>query len=117
MEAFRSIIDDVTSGNARFDSPEAVRSIWEGFLDTAEDYDEPGSFTAMTGFEFTSMPAGNNLHRVVVFRDADDKTSQVLPFSIFDSEDPEDLWKWMENYEAKTGGNALAIPHNGKADE
>jgi len=113
MEAFKAIIDDVTSGNARFDSPESVRSIWEAFLETAEGYDQPGHFTAMTGFEFTSMPNGNNLHRVVVFRDAVDKTSQLLPFSIFESEDPRDLWTYMEGYEAATGGNALAIPHNG----
>ena len=88
MEAFRSILDDVTSGIARFDQPEALRSIWESYLRTAEEYYEPGSFSAMTGFEFTSTPSGNNLHRVVVFRDAVDRTSRLTPFSIFDSEGP-----------------------------
>ena len=113
MEAFRSVISDITSGNARFDSPQSVRRIWEDYVQTSEAFNEPGSFTAMTGFEFTSFPDGNNLHRVVVFRDDDDKTGQILPYSIFDSENPEDLWKYMENYESTTGGHALAIPHNG----
>ena len=48
-----------------------------------------------------------------MFRDGADKVQQVLPFSSFDSENPEDLWAWMQNYEEKTGGNILAIPHNG----
>ncbi len=59
------------------------------------------------------MPEGNNLHRVVVFRDGKARTDAVLPFSMYDSADPEDLWKWMAAYEQKTGGKVLAIPHNG----
>jgi len=113
MEAFRSILDDAVNATPSFDSPEAVRSIWGSFLQTADAYDQPGTFSAMTGFEWTSSPDGNNLHRVVVFRDGEDRTSQVLPFGIFDSEDPEDLWRFLANYEATTGGNALAIPHSG----
>ena len=27
--------------------------------------------------------------------------------------DPRELWKWMDAYESKTGGNVLAIAHNG----
>ncbi|MEE8135041.1 MAG: DUF3604 domain-containing protein, partial [Gemmatimonadales bacterium] len=88
-------------------------TIWSEFIQTAEAYNEPGRFSAMTGFEWTSMPSGNNLHRVVVFRDAADRTGRVLPFSLFDSEDPEDLWRYLATYEAATGGQALAIPHNG----
>ena len=113
LEAFRSILDDAVSGTNQFTNTEIVASIWESFISTADSYDEPGRFTAMTGFEWTSSPNGNNLHRVVVFRDGADKTSQTLPFSLFDSQDPEDLWKYLAGYEAKTGGNALAIPHNG----
>ena len=70
-------------------------------------------FSAMTGFEWTSMPDGNNIHRVVVFADGADKTRQVVPFSLLDSQDPEDLWKYLEDYERKTGGRALAHLHNG----
>lgn len=67
----------------------------------------------MTGFEYSPTPNGDNLHRVVVFADGADKTSKTLPFSLFDSENPEDLWKYMANYEAKIGGRVLGIPHNG----
>jgi hypothetical protein len=59
------------------------------------------------------MPTGNNLHRVVVFRDGADRAKQVLPFSAYDSENPEDVWKYMAGYEQKTGGRMLAITHNG----
>ncbi|MEE9577880.1 MAG: DUF3604 domain-containing protein, partial [Gemmatimonadota bacterium] len=113
MEAFRSILDDATSGNNQFSSDDAMRTIWENFVETAETYNEPGRFTAMTGFEWTSTPRGNNLHRVVVFRNGVEVTSRTRPFGTFDSDDPEDLWKYLENYEATTGGDALAIPHNG----
>jgi hypothetical protein len=57
------------------------------------------------------MPS--NLHRVVIFRDGADKAGQTIPFSVFDSRDPEDLWKYMQAYEESTLGDVLAIPHNG----
>jgi hypothetical protein len=113
MKAFRSILNDGISGTDRLSESEMVPTIWREFVKTADKYDEPGRFTAMTGFEWTSMPGGNNIHRVIVFRDGADKTGQVMPFSLFDSEDPEDLWKYLAAYEAKTGGQAIAIPHNG----
>jgi len=84
MEAFGAILQDAATGTARFDSPEATRSIWESYIQTAEGYNEPGRFSAMTGFEWSCGPDGNNLHRVVVFRDGADKTSRVLPYSLFD---------------------------------
>ncbi len=113
MEAFQAILEDAATGIARFDSPEAARGIWESFIQTADSYDEPGRFTAMIGFEWSSQPGGNNAHRVVIFRDGADQTSRTLPYTLFESQDPEDLWTYMENYEAATGGNVLAIPHNG----
>jgi hypothetical protein len=58
------------------------------------------------------MPDWNNLHRNVLFRDNKDKADQVLPFSAWQSKDPEKLWEWMARYEEKTGGKVLAIPHN-----
>jgi hypothetical protein len=87
--------------------------MWKKEIDAAEKYNQPGRFTAFIGYEWTSMPDGNNLHRNVIFRDGADKASQVVPFSQYDSFDPEDLWKWMQAYEEKTGGRLLAIPHNG----
>ncbi|MCK5325586.1 MAG: DUF3604 domain-containing protein, partial [Woeseiaceae bacterium] len=68
--------------------------------------------TAFIGYEWTSTPDGNNLHRVVMFKDGADKAGQVVPFSSFESADPEDLWAYMADYEAKTGGHVLSIPHN-----
>jgi hypothetical protein len=66
----------------------------------------------MIGYEWTSVPKGNNLHRNIMFRDNKDKADQVFPFSSWNSEDPEELWAWMESYEQKTGGRLLAIAHN-----
>jgi hypothetical protein len=96
-----------------FSSDEAARGIWAGFVKKAETYNQPGHFTAMTGFEWSSSPMGNNLHRCVIFADGDDKTGQTIPFSLFEGGDPEDLWKYLASYEEKTGGRVLAIPHNG----
>lgn len=89
-----------------------IRSAWERHVKTTEKYNEPGRFTAFHGYEWTSMPGGDNLHRNVVFRDNADKALQTLPFSAIDSEKPEDLWKVLAAYEEKTGGQVLAIPHN-----
>ncbi len=89
-----------------------MRSVWQQYTAIAEKFNEPGLFTAMIGFEWTSVPGGNNLHRNVLFRDNKDKADQVLPFSSWQSEDPEKLWEWMDRYEQKTGGKLLAIPHN-----
>jgi hypothetical protein len=113
-QAFEEIIKigTVTMVNP-FSSDTATRSIWQNFIEVADTYNQPGHFTAMTGFEWTSTPKGDNLHRVVILADGADKTSQTMPFSTFDSQDPQDLWKFLENYEAKTGGRAMAIPHNG----
>jgi len=90
-----------------------TRTMWERLTAAAEQFNEPGKFTALIGYEWTSSPGGNNLHRNVVFRDGKDEADQVIPMSNYDSTDPEDLWEWMQAYEDKTGGQVLAIPHNG----
>jgi len=90
-----------------------MKSTWQRYTATADKYNEPGRFTALIGYEWTSVPGGNNLHRNVIFRDGKDRADQVLPFSSHQSEDPEKLWDWMAQYEARTGGKLLAIPHNG----
>jgi hypothetical protein len=113
LEAFRDVAMRGISGENPFTSDEVVRSIWRSFVRKAETYNEPGRFTAMTGFEYTSSPKGNNLHRVVVLADGAEKTSAIAPFSLFDSPDPEDLWDHLASYEDEVGGRALAIPHNG----
>ncbi|TMM47211.1 DUF3604 domain-containing protein [Qipengyuania marisflavi] len=89
----------------------ATRALWDNHLALLERYNQPGTFTAFAGFEWTAMPDGNNLHRVVMFRDNDDRTEQVVPFPGIDTE-AEQLWDYMEAYERATGGKVLAIPHN-----
>ncbi len=93
--------------------PKLLATAWDSATTNADEYYQPGTFTTFHGFEWTSHPGGNNMHRVVIFRDGKDRTSQVFPFSQYDSTDPEDLWDYMAAYEEKTGGQVLAIPHNG----
>jgi hypothetical protein len=99
-----------------FPGTRAYRSAWQETIAAAEHFNEPGRFTAFIGYEWTSNTGGNNLHRNVVFRDNGDKASQVEPFTVyppFGSDNPVELWKWMDAYEKKTGGSVLAIAHNG----
>jgi len=86
---------------------------WEEILDAAESANQPGLFTAMIGFEWSSAVTGNNLHRVVVYRDGKDVANSRIPLSADLNSDPEALWSWMEELVAETGGQVLAIPHNG----
>jgi hypothetical protein len=92
---------------------EDFRTAWEYEVDTAEEFNDPGKFTAVIGYEWTSLESGNNLHRNVLFRDNGDKAKKLLPKTTEDGTDPELLWEWMENYEDQTCGDVLAIPHNG----
>ena len=92
------------------------RSTWKAIIKAAEEANDPGRFTAFIGYEWTSVAAGNNLHRNVIFRDNADKASTIEPYTTtkpLGSNNPRDLWKWMAGYEQKTGGNVLAIAHNG----
>ncbi len=83
------MVDDFAKGTPRFRNPKVERSVWERVIDTASKYNQPGTFTALNGYEWSSTAGGNNLHRVVVFGDGPDRVKQVLPFSAFDSPDPE----------------------------
>ncbi|MDW4551500.1 DUF3604 domain-containing protein [Defluviimonas sp. D31] len=100
-------------GEDQIDSPEMVAEVWEKVIENADRYYQPGVFTTFIGYEWTSGPDGNNLHRNVIFRDGGDRARQVVPFSALDSDNPEDLWAYMRAYEEETGGQVLAIPHNG----
>jgi Protein of unknown function (DUF3604) len=94
----------------------AYRSAWETTVKAADKYNDPGRFTAFIGYEWTSNTGGNNLHRVVVYRDAADRALQMEPYTTIKplgSDNPRDLWKWLQSYEQKTGGRVLAIAHNG----
>jgi hypothetical protein len=90
-----------------------VRTVWEEYLDTTEAFNEPGRFTTIIGYEWTSTEGGNNLHRNVLYRDDEDFARQMLPYTTAESFNPEDLWRWMQAFEDKTGGRLLALAHNG----
>lgn len=92
------------------------RGAWRETIKAAEEANDRGRFTAFIGYEWTSNTGGNNLHRNVIFRDNGDKASRVEPYTTqkpLGSDNPRDLWKWMAAYEEKTGGDVLAIAHNG----
>lgn len=118
MKVMGRLIADIGNGvgPASLQDPANIAQIsgeaWAEFTDLADRFNQPGEFTAFIGYEWSSHPAGDNLHRVVVFKDGADKAQQVLPFSSMQSQDPADLWRWMGRFEEKTGGELLAIPHN-----
>jgi len=92
------------------------RNTWDDIINAAEEANDPGQFTAFIGYEWTSLLKGNNLHRVVVYRDNADRAKLLEPFTAtppLGSTNPVDLWNWMDEYEAKTAGQVLAIAHNG----
>ena len=114
MQVFSDIIEKATvKGINPFSSDDLTKSIWSEFIEIADEYNDPGTFTTFAGFEWTFTPKGDNLHRVVLFADGADKTSQTTPLSFFDAPAPELLWKYLAEYEAKTGGRGIAVPHNG----
>jgi len=116
--AFSAVMEMIQAVSTGSIPPELLeerlfRSVWERHSAVTDRYNEPGRFTAFQGYEWTSHPGGNNLHRVVIFRGAAGMVNRILPFTSIDSENPEDLWEWMRAYEEKTGDSILAIPHNG----
>jgi hypothetical protein len=94
----------------------AYKRVWDSIIQAAEEFNDPGHFTTFIAYEWTSLEQGNNLHRNVIFRDGPERAGQIVPYTTtapFGSRDPKELWKWLENYEATTGGDVTAIPHNG----
>jgi hypothetical protein len=94
---------------------EMFRDAWQATIDAAEAYNDPGRFTAFIGYEWTSQ-AAYNIHRNVIYRDGGDLARRVMPFTVLPplgSPHEADLWTWMDAYEAETGGDVLAIAHNG----
>lgn len=94
----------------------AYKRVWDDIIAAAEEFNDPGTFTTFIAYEWTSLVAGDNLHRNVVFRDGPERAGQIVPYTTtppFGSPNPRDLWTWLQNYEDTTGGDVLAIPHNG----
>jgi len=110
MKVPKKMVSDYSPGSKIYDA------LWLDIIDTAERFNEPGRFTALIGYEWTSVPKGFNMHRNVILRDNGDKARQVIPLTTqppLGTTDPLDLYQWLEDYETKTGGQALAISHNG----
>jgi hypothetical protein len=106
----QQLVDDYSPGSMIYGS------VWESVVRTAEEFNEPGRFSTIIGYEWTSLVKGNNLHRNVLLRDGAERALQIVPMVTqppIGSTDPLDLYAWLENYEMKTGGSALAIAHNG----
>ncbi|WP_298534879.1 DUF3604 domain-containing protein [uncultured Algibacter sp.] len=116
MKAFYGLVsqtiqpDGTTEADPELSSPELKRSAWQEMKRITDLYYEPGKFTTIMGYEWSSQPNMGNLHRNVLFRDTDHLPD--FPFSYFDSEKPEDLWDWMD-LQRKNGSKLLAISHNG----
>ena len=114
FQAYSDTLNDMSAGKVdpALVDPGVIGTIWQEVVATADKHYEPGTFTTFPGFEWTSNPGKQNLHRVVVFKDSEGVPA--LPFSAIDSDRPEDLWQWMDEQRAK-GAKVLAIPHNGNA--
>ena len=110
MKVPAELVEQYSPGSKVYDD------LWKDITETADSFNEPGRFTALIGFEWTSVPKGFNLHRNVILRDGGERARQVIPLTTqppLGTQDPLDLYQWLEDYEAKTGGQALAIAHNG----
>ena len=93
---------------AAFNNPDLLRAAWDTYAAIPDKYYKPGKFTSFVGFEWTSMPGGQNLHRCVIFANK----GPAMPYTAFESVDPEDLWRYLEG-QRKSGVDVIAVPHNG----
>jgi uncharacterized protein DUF3604 len=115
IEVFGELIAQVNGVipvNPDLNSEEVSSTVWGEIMDAADRHNDPGNFTALMGWEWSSTPGGANLHRVVIMREGRDKGEQFIPYSSLDSDVPEDLWNWLEQTSSKTGAHFIAIPHN-----
>lgn len=112
--AINQILGSLVSGNpmVEFVSPELSTSNWQRYVETANKFNQPGTFTTLVAWEWTSIPNGRNMHRNVFFRDE----FPEAPFTAFDSIYPEDLWTFQE-IQRGLGRDNLAIPHNANVSD
>jgi len=106
------IVDSLSKKDPPIESDKLVRHAWKDYTALADKYNEPGHFTALIGYEWTAI-GGFNLHRNVIFRGDSNMANRTMPFSQFDSQNPEDLWRALDRFQKETGAEVLAIPHNG----
>ena len=115
MITFADFIPTAVSGifEQKIDRQEVLditRTAWADTIDAADQFNDPGRFTTFAGYEYTSSTTSmGNLHRNVIFQGTE--TLPREPFSRLHSNNPEDLWDWMDELRSK-GVESLAIPHN-----
>lgn len=85
---------------------------WSEIVDAAERHNKPGKFTTLIGWEWSSIPTGANLHRIVFTPDSGDIAKQFVPYGSDQSQYPEDLWTFLEDTQERTGARFVAMPHN-----
>jgi hypothetical protein len=88
------------------------KNAWHEIVESAEQHNNPGEFTTFIGWEWSSIPSGANLHRIVFTPDGGDKARQFAPYGSHQSQYPEDLWQWLEETRDATGTRFIAMPHN-----
>ena len=116
LEAFKTLSETLMQGkaaalNGEHGIDEAFRrQVWHAVIEVAERHNDPGTFTTFAGYGYSSNPP--MLHRNVLFAGGPESTRQTMPFSKWDSANPEDLWAYLAKYEALTGSGVIAIPHN-----
>lgn len=113
--AFRKFADTLRDGKRmpEFADQRTEKSAWHDIIESAKKNYEPGKFTTLIGYEFTSAPSGRNLHRNVIFSG---DTAPELPFTALESQNPEELWKWMDQQRA-AGMESISISHNGNGSD
>lgn len=102
--------DGSTKPDPLLSTPMQKKSTWKEYVEITDSFNDPGTFTTLPGFEWSSQPDYSNLHRIVVFQSSENIPD--MPFSYFDSQHPEDLWAWMDQVR-QSGTKVMAIPHNG----
>lgn len=91
---------------------ELSKDAWLEYMAAADKHNEPGKFTTLIGWEWSSLPLGANLHRVVFTNGTGEQAAQFRPYSSLTSDRPEDLWEWLEATSSRHGIDFVAIPHN-----
>jgi hypothetical protein len=106
------IVASLQKKDPPINNPEITRKAWHKYTHLADKYNDPGHFSAIIGYEWTAI-GGFNLHRNVLFRGDGEEARKTMPFSQFDSQNPEDLWRALDDFSQDTGAQVLSIPHNG----
>ena len=115
MRSFRAVGRglslEIIKGEVDPEEPLSItRSAWADSIKAADMYNDPGRFTTFVAYEYSaSADDGGSLHRNVVF-EGSDRVPEV-PFSRMHSNNPEDLWDWMDTLR-EAGVESMSIPHN-----